>query len=135
VKLINAPFKIPVEPAAEDLPLWKQPWLLDILRASGVPAALTLVALALIFGVIRPVLKPPEPVVVELTAEEEAAKGQQLDAVVDDDNLLPGAESGLPALEAPKANTQLEAARQLARDNPAAVAMIMRDWVSGAAAA
>ena len=135
VKLISAPFKAPVEPAAENLPLWKQVWLLDLLRASAVPAGLTLVALALIFGVIRPSLRPPEPVVLEAAEEPEAALGQQLDAVIDDENALPGAEGGLPALEAPKENARLEAARKLARENPAAVAMIMRDWVTGAAAA
>jgi flagellar M-ring protein FliF len=135
VKLISAPFKAPVEPAAENLPLWKQVWLLDLLRASAVPAGLTLVALALIFGVIRPSLRPPEPIVLEPAEEAEAALGQQLDAVVDDDNALPGTEGGLPALEAPKENTHLEAARKLARENPAAVAMIMRDWVTGVASA
>ena len=67
---------------------------------------------------------PPTP--------EEEAKAHQLDAVVDDENALPAVE-GLPALEAPKENLKLEAARQLARSNPQAVANIMRDWVNGEA--
>jgi len=130
VKVINAPFKVEVSPAADELPLWKQPWLLELLRVGAVPGALALVALALIFGVIRPsirqALTPP------LTPEEEA-KGRQLDALVDDDNALPAlaGPAGLPALEAPTENRKLEAARQLARDNPGAVANIMRDWVNG----
>jgi len=129
VKVINAPFKPVTEPAADDLPLWKQPWLLDLARASGVPAALTLVALALIFGVIRPGIRQ---VLTPIEVEKDD-KGQQLDAVVDDDNILPALAggSGLPALEAPLENTQLEAARRLARDNPGAVANIMREWVTG----
>ena len=141
IKVIAAPFKIEAPTPADELPLWKQPWLLDLLRAGAVPGALALVALALIFGVIRPSIRqalapPPTP---EELAE---AKGQQLDAVVDDPTALPaleggaaGAAGGLPALEAPAENSKLEAARQLARDNPAAVANIMREWVTGEAAA
>jgi flagellar M-ring protein FliF len=41
----------------------------------------------------------------------------------------------LPALEAPRENRKLDSARQLAKDNPAAVANIMREWVNGEAAA
>lgn len=129
VKVINAPFVVDATPKADEPPIWKQPWLLDLLRAGAVPAALALVAMALIFGVVKPAVTqaltpPPTP--------EEEAKAHQLDAVVDDENALPGVE-GLPALEAPKENLKLEAARQLARSNPAAVANIMRDWVNGEA--
>jgi flagellar M-ring protein FliF len=129
VKVINAPFVADAAPKPEELPLWKQAWLLDLLRAGAVPAALALVALALIFGVIKPAVTqaltpPPLP--------EAEAKAHALDAVVDDPNALPAVE-GLPALEAPKENAKLEAARQLARSNPQAVANIMREWVSGEA--
>jgi len=136
VKVINAPFRVeaPVEPEA--LPFWEQPWLLDLMRAGAVPAALALVALGVIFGVIRPAVKqalapPPAP-----EAAAEAGKGQQLDAVVDDAQALPGPDGlALPALEAPTQNAKLEAARKLARENPQAVANIMREWVSGEVAA
>jgi flagellar M-ring protein FliF len=139
VKVINAPFQVDKLPPAEVLPLWQQPWLLDLLRAGAVPGALALVALGLIFGVVKPTLKqaltPPALPAPDATTAD--TKGGQLDAVVDDITALPGVGGlpGMPALEAPKDNAQLEAARQLARDNPAAVANIMRDWVSGAAAA
>ncbi|TDM09934.1 MAG: flagellar basal body M-ring protein FliF [Ideonella sp. MAG2] len=134
VKVINAPFKVeaPVEPEA--VPLWKQPWAQDLMRAAGVPLALALVALGLIFGVIRPAVKqaltPPPP-----PPEEQAPEGTALEAVVDDVQELPGpdGQSELPALEAPKENAKLEAARKLARENPSAVANIMRDWVNGEA--
>jgi len=138
VKVISAPFRVEATPKPDELPLWKQPWLLDLLRAGAVPAALAMVAMALIFGVVRPSIKqaltpPPAP------EPEDAAAGQTLDAVVDDVQALPGPDGltpgGLPALEAPKENAKLEAARRLARENPQAVANIMRDWVNGEAAA
>jgi flagellar M-ring protein FliF len=127
VRVINAPFKAePVDKLGE-LPLWKQPWLLDLVRAGAVPGALALVALGLIFGVIRPALKPPGVV-------EADKRGQQLDAVIDDEAALPGSPQ-LPTLEAPRGNLKLETARQLAKENPAAVANIMREWVNGEVAA
>ena len=122
IKVLSAPF-MDTKPEAVELPLWKQPWLLELMRAAAVPAALVLVALIAVFGLVRPAIRaarPPEP-----EAADEAA---QLDAVVDDANELPG---GLPALEAPASNDKLERARQLARDNPVAVANIMRAWING----
>lgn len=133
VRVINAPFQAPAEPQDDKLPLWQQPWVKDLLHTAAVPAALTLVALALIFGVIRPTLKdvfaPPPP-----PPSEDEAKLAQLDAVVDDVPALPDETAGIPLLESTAVNGKLEAARQLARDNPAAVANIMREWVTGEAA-
>ena len=123
VKVINAPFKVEkIEKV--DIPLWKQPEIIDMLRAAAVPAGLALMGLIVFFGLIRPAMKaalaPPPP----------PAPGAQLSAVVDDDTLLP--EGGTPpALPAPKTNQHLEAARTLAKENPAAVANIVRGWVSG----
>jgi flagellar M-ring protein FliF len=127
VKVINAPFKAEAVMKAEEVPLWKQQWLLDLLRAGGVPAGLTLVALAVLFGLVRPaVMAALAPVVVE--------KEERLNAVVDDAQEL--SMDALPELlEAPHMAKKLESARQLAKDNPTAVANIVRDWVNGEAAA
>jgi flagellar M-ring protein FliF len=119
VKVINAPFK--VEPIVNvDVPLWKQPETIDLLRSLAVPAGLGLVALLVFFGLLRPALKvalapPPPPV-----------PGAALTAVVDDTNEL-------PALPAPQSSEHLQGARALAKQNPAAVAGIVRDWVNGEA--
>ena len=127
VRVINAPFHAEPAPKVDELPLWQQPWLQDLLRAGAAPAALTLVALLLVFSLIRPALKAaqgaaPKPV------------GSQLDTVVADAEALPtpGAVQR-PALAGPDANEKLIAARQLAKENPAAVANIMRSWVNGEA--
>jgi flagellar M-ring protein FliF len=128
VRVINAPFKTEPADKADDLPLWKQPWVLDLVRAGAVPAALALVALGLIFGVIKPALKPT------VLVDAGDKRGQQLDAVIDDGTALPG-DAELPRLEPPRENHKLQGARQLAKDNPAAVANIMREWVSGEATA
>jgi flagellar M-ring protein FliF len=117
VKVINAPFK--VEPVTTiDVPLWKQPETIDMLRSLAVPIGLALVALLVFFGLLRPALK------VALAPPRAPAPGAALTAVVDDRNEL-------PALPAPKSIEHLAGARALAKDNPAAVAGIVRGWVNG----
>ena len=125
VKVISAPFVVDKsEPA--DVPLWKQPWLLDIARSAIVPLAFVAIALIAVFGMIRPAIKaaaPPPPEEPTETVSE----------IVDDQELLPTAD-GMPKLEAPLHNEKLDRARALARDNPVAVANIVRDWMEGQAA-
>ncbi|HEX7638136.1 MAG TPA: flagellar basal-body MS-ring/collar protein FliF [Burkholderiaceae bacterium] len=127
VKVINAPFRVEPAPKEEELPLWKQQWFLDLIRAGGVPAGLTLVALAVLFGLVRPAvmaaLAPPAK------KDDESAEG--VHEVVED-----SPEESLPEiLEAPQMAKKLESARQLAKDNPTAVANIVREWVNGEATA
>lgn len=125
VKVISAPFVLDkTEPA--DVPFYKQPWLLDIARSAIVPLAFVAIALIAVFGMIRPAIKAAAPA----PAEE---KPETVDEVVDDTELLPSAD-GMPKLEAPLHNEKLDRARHLARENPVAVANIVRDWMEGQAA-
>lgn len=123
VRVVNAPFRVEKAPEAEELPLWQQPWVQELLRSGATPAALVLVALIVAFTLIRPAIKAA-------TAKPEPIKGETVDELVDGEAALPGPDQ-LPALEAPRSNDRLEAARKLARENPAAVANIVRGWVSG----
>ena len=125
VKVVNAPFK--VEPVTVvDVPLWKQPEIIDMLRAAAVPAGLSLVAMLVFFGMVRPALNaalaPPVPL-----------PGSNVNASVGDDVAMPSlpVASVMRALEAPATPEHLEAARNLAMQNPAAVAQIVRGWVNG----
>lgn len=119
VKVVNAPFRIDTfnEP---ETPWWRRPEVIDVLRAGAVPAGLALVAAFVFFGMVKPTLRsvlappPPPPAPVQSEAL----------AIVDDEN-------SLPALPAPRSSEKLERARQLAKDNPSAVANIVRGWVSG----
>lgn len=128
VKVVNAPFRVEAAPAADDVPFWKQPWLLDLLKSAIAPAALAAVALMIVSKLIRPavsqLLTPPAPV-----------KGAQVDEVVDDEPPPPPPpppKPKAPALAAPDSNAErVDAARTLAKSNPAAVANIVRGWVSG----
>jgi flagellar M-ring protein FliF len=121
VKVVNVPFRAePVTPP-EETPLWQQPWLLDLLRSAAAPFALALVALVVVFKLIKPamtqMLAPPPP-------PPAPPPGSQLDEVV-------GAEP-LPLMAPePQYISKIESARAMARQNPAAVASIVRGWVNG----
>ena len=119
VKLINAPFRIETRPLVEPLPLWKQDWLLDMLRAAAMPAALALVALMIVFSLVRPALKA--------AAAAAPPPGARLNMVADE----PLPRAAPPALEAPRNTEYLDGARAIAKQNPAAVANIVRTWVKG----
>jgi flagellar M-ring protein FliF len=119
VKVINAPFRIETIPNGPELPWWKTPDNLDLLRTFAAPGALVLVALLVLFGLIRPGLKAvTAPPALPLP-------GSKLNTVEDDAPSLP-MQAALPA---PRAAEQLESAKQLARQNPQAVAGILRGWV------
>jgi len=118
VRIVSAPF-LPDTNKEADVPLWKQPEVQDMLRTLAVPAALVIVALIAVFGLVRPALRAARP-------PEEAAEAAGLNEVIDEENELP-----MPRIETPVNNERLERARSLARDNPVAVANIVRSWVTG----
>ena len=133
VRVVNAPFR-PVAVDTSELPLWKQPQLLEMVRTLAVPLALVALGLAVVFGVIRPVLRDMRK------AEELEREKLRLDAVIDDVEALPAltdatGESSVPALSAPEemspSDRRLHEVRDLTRKNPAAVARILRGWVNG----
>jgi flagellar M-ring protein FliF len=126
VSVINVPFQSEPEPVTEPKPVWQQPWLVDLARSAVAPLSLALLGLVAVFAFLRPALKALQLPV--------AAPGQQVSEVVADDlePVLPS--QALKQLEASPLNGQLEAARKLAKENPAAVANIVRGWVSGEAA-
>ena len=124
VRVVNIPFRAEPKVEIEPTPFYRQPWLLDLLRAASVPAALTLMALMLLLGVIRPALRRETPAL--------SAPAATLDALVDDVQALPGStEEERLALEGPRMDKQLVEARQRAMDNPMAVANLLRGWVNG----
>ncbi len=125
VKVINAPFRVEPPPKVEATPIHQQPWVLDLLRAAAAPLALALVALVVVFKLIRPALNAAMPA-------EPKSVGGKLDVVADNDvgAAMPGGGTP-PALAAPPTNQKLESARAFAQQNPAAVAQIVKEWVGG----
>ena len=123
VKIVNAPFRVEAINAVE-VPWWKQPEILDFVRGAATPVALAIVAIVVFLGLIKPsarILFAPAQVMPEPAA---ALPGAQLNAVVDEDASFPGLSAPPPEVNQPLMN-----ARMVARQNPAAVAGILRSWV------
>ncbi len=136
VNLVNAPFaseKVEVL----DVPLWRQPEVLDLARSFAWPLGTLLFGALVLMGVIRPAIKAMG------TAPVAGAAGNvrmnQLDALESDmperpQLSGPGAVSEQQA-QVSASEKQLDDARQLTRDNPAAVANIIKTWMNGEAPA
>jgi flagellar M-ring protein FliF len=135
VKVISAPFQIE-KPVVEEVPLWKQPQAQEMLHTLGWPIGLALVAAIVVFGAIRPVLQQvkPEALRVEAVVDD----GAELPALNADGTPMAMAGEGgnavaLPAPDEPQvdpAQQRLDEARRIAAENPAAVANILRGWIT-----
>lgn len=133
VNLMNTPFAVETTDDTV-LPLWRQPGMQDLARSLAWPIGTVLLAALLLLGLVRPGLKAmakrPEP-----EATEEAA---QLDALVSDDPdrppLLTNDAALVPTGPTPQ-QLRLEDARKLARENPVAVANIVKGWIGSEAPA
>ena len=137
VNLMNAPFA-PAKVEANDTPVWRQPEVQDLARSLAWPLGTLGMAALVLLGVIRPAMKAlnqPPQVITEL---EESADLGQLDALENDQPERPqltGPSSSNGTLEPTDAELRLEDARKLTRDNPAAVANIVKTWINGEAPA
>jgi flagellar M-ring protein FliF len=115
------------------VPLWQQPDLQDLARSLAWPLGTLLLAALVLMGFVRPALKAltQAPALVP-------AQGGQLDAVVADETERPPLLTS-NAQQEPEGPTQahlrLEDARKLTRDNPAAVANIVKAWIGSEAPA
>jgi len=123
VNLMNAPFaqeKI----ALPEVPLWKQPEVQELARSFAWPLGTLLLAVLVLFGVIRPALQ---------SLSKPAQRRPQLDAMLSEEPDRP--QLAAPAREEAAGPTPgemaLEDARKLTRDNPAAVAGIVKGWING----
>ena len=130
VNLMNTPFNT-TEPATPDVPLWKQPEVLDMARSLAWPVGMVLLGLLVLQGFVRPALKQlNQPTRVVPVA------GAQIDAIESEapqrPDLLPAPETQ-QALPMSIEQVRMEDARNLAKQNPVAVANIIKTWVNGEA--
>ena len=129
VNLMNAAF-VKEKIAVVDMPLWKQAEVQDMARSLAWPVGTVALAALILLGAVRPALKafanPPD-----------TWRQHQVDALVAEDTerpllAAPGAKRDDPAIAA--GVLALEDARKLTRDNPTAVANIVKTWMNGESA-
>ena len=115
VNVVSAPFVQDAQPA--ELPLWRQPEVLEMAKSLGVPIGLALFGGLVLLGLVRPMLKARKSGSVE-AIEAELLERPALAA------------PGIPQGPSPE-QLRLEQARQLAKQNPIAVANIVKTWING----
>ncbi len=113
LNLVNAPFTQPMPKPIEEIPVWKDPEVLVTAKEIGRNLLIAGIALYLVLGVLRPMLRsfaaPPAP--------------PQLITAVDDDEEKP--EKASVTYE-----SNLQTAKQIARQDPKLVANVVRGWVT-----
>lgn len=128
----NAAFNVEKE-VVDEIPLWKQPDMVDLGKDIAKYLLIALVMLIVVFGIIKPALRPllttPEhPKKDEL--DDEGTAGSGIHITEDDTFGAGGAE--LPQQPVVQPYEQgLRAAQQIAQDDPRIVASVLKDWVNG----
>ena len=150
VNLMNTPFVLNV-PEVDTTPIWRQAATLETARSLAWPVGTVLLALIVLFGLVRPGIKamqPPKPGTALVGGPGGGGAGGaggaagiggaggagQLDALVADDAQRPalaGPDGTAVTLTPTDHQLRLEAARKLALENPIAVASIVKDWING----
>lgn len=123
INVVNAAF--PEQEAAQvpELPFWQEPATLELAKTSGKHLLLLVVALVVVFTVIRPAAR---------SLAGGGGRAPRLQARVDEDIALPAPGDGTAGAAAavPAVARNPDAVLQLARENPARVANVVRNWVS-----
>ncbi|MDD4978554.1 MAG: flagellar basal-body MS-ring/collar protein FliF [Gallionella sp.] len=128
----NAAFNLDKE-VVEEIPLWKQPDIVDLAKDVAKYLLIAIIMMIVIFGVIKPALRPlitvPEKEDEEHHDEAGGAKGG-IDITEGDD--FTQSDGEIPQQPAVQPYEQgLQAARQIAQDDPRIVASVIKDWVNG----
>ncbi|MDY7510691.1 flagellar basal-body MS-ring/collar protein FliF [Ralstonia wenshanensis] len=146
VNVVNSQFSGSMPIAKDDLPLWKQPEMIQYAIQAAKYLALAIGFLILVFAVIRPAIrsmgkkdKAATPTFVGREGEDPnapiitgaaASAGPELEgpgAAGADSEELPDA---LPQLKNNDFEKKLETMRRVAQSNPRAVAAVIKQWVS-----
>ncbi|MCW8164590.1 flagellar basal body M-ring protein FliF [Verminephrobacter aporrectodeae subsp. tuberculatae] len=125
VNLMHTPFLVRATPPV-DVPLWQRPEVIELAKTFAWPLGAVLFAALVLLGLVRPALKGAPP---------RAVAGGQIDALeaeaLERPALPTPSDAALPATPE---QLRLEEARVLARENPVAVANILKTWLSGESA-
>lgn len=125
LNVVNSVFSTVDLGTPEALPAWKQPEMVALGKQIGQAMLFLMLTLIVVFGVVRPALKAiatvPRPVPPPPAPEAMAAAGA-----------APGA---LPQLEVSAPNPALENLRNIAKNDPATVANVVKAWVGDSKAA
>jgi flagellar M-ring protein FliF len=133
VTVINSPFVATKTDIVEDVPIWRQDWVWDIVKQ--VLAALFV--LLLVFGILRPILRNLADTGTAGgaaglgAAGDLAAELESLDAAgIAGDSVTFGADDDLLPTPSESFEYQLNAIRSMVAEDPAKVAQAVRQWIA-----
>ena len=131
VNLMNTPFQVEAAPS-NDVPLWKQAEVIDLAKTFAWPVGSVLFAALVLLLLVRPALKGAAGGTGR--SQGGAMAGGQIDALASEAlerPALPGPRRKDEVLPATPEQLALEDARVLAKENPVAVANILKSWLNG----
>lgn len=122
LNVVNVPFSVEEKIVEPEIPVWKQPENISLAKEAGKGLALVAGLLLLIFGLLRPAMKAigQRPMQIPHMADS-AGELASPDAVYTKSGQSNGSAGGA---------AQLADVRQLAKQDPATVANVVRAWVN-----
>jgi flagellar M-ring protein FliF len=129
VNLMNTPFQVAVD-TAKDVPLWRQPETVELARSFAWPMGAVVLAAIVFLGLVRPVLRGSAEPKRKTTLSMAGGQLDALEADTPERAALAGPKKSEPVPATPE-QLRLEEARVLAKDNPMAVANILKNWLNG----
>jgi len=131
VNLMNAPFNVTKLPESETLAWWQQHDNQELARSMAWPLAMVGLGVLVLLGLVRPgmkLLQAPPVTLIPINGQQ-----PQLSAVLNEAPERPGLPmpgGSAVAVVLPE-HLRLEDAKRLAKENPMAVANIVKGWVNG----
>ncbi len=133
--VVNTPFAIEAAEKLPEVPLWKNPEAIEYVK----DALRFLVGIVVLMMVYKKAVKPmitklttvPEPPL--LNAPEDGEEGSVVRLSGDNLSTEVGLDGEVKKISTAAINQNLEAAKQLAKDNPRMVANVVSSWTTGAA--
>lgn len=129
LNVVNSPFADDREPAAPEVPYWRDRENIELAKGIGQYLLLAALALFVWFAVLRPVLRkhlaPPQLLPAPVIAPEEPA---MLPAVKEEAQISP--EEALRVREAARQKADMDYAYQIADQDPKLVATLIQHWMN-----
>jgi flagellar M-ring protein FliF len=134
VNLMNAPFAAD-KVEALDIPVWRQPVVTDVAQSLAWPLGTLALAALVLIGFVKPAMKTLAESRPQAGAHLREAQLDALESEQPDRPQLSGPHGANEPVGLTASELRMEEARKLTRDNPAAVANIVKGWINGEAAA
>ncbi|MCL1861320.1 MAG: flagellar M-ring protein FliF [Proteobacteria bacterium] len=127
-------------PGQQQLPVWKDPQMIELSLEGGKYLGLLILILFAYFGIIRPLLRvvapPPGHTESGLAEAKKNKKGKEYEEEGEESAVggkgaegEEGVARSVSALRGNEFNTRLERARQIAREDPKSVAELLNQWL------